>query len=48
MLALPVLLACVHAPNEVGEQVRELLLVALGKLMKDRRRNWGNCVLWNG
>jgi hypothetical protein len=39
MIALPVLLACVHAPNEVGDQVGELLLVALGKLMKDRHRN---------
>jgi hypothetical protein len=39
MLALPVLLACVHAPYEVGDQVRELLLVALGELMKDRHRN---------
>jgi hypothetical protein len=33
------LLACVHTPNEVGDQVRELLLVAVGKLMKGRRRN---------
>jgi hypothetical protein len=48
MIALPVLPACVNAPNEVGEQVRELLLVALGKLMKDGRRNWGNRVLWDG
>jgi hypothetical protein len=48
MIALPVLLACVHAPNEVGDQVGELLLVALGKLMKDRHRNWGNRVLCNG
>jgi hypothetical protein len=48
MIALPVLLACVHAPNEIGNQMRELLLVALGKLMKDRRRNRGNRVLWNG
>jgi hypothetical protein len=39
MIALLVLLACAHAPNEVGDQVRELLLVALGKLMKDRRRS---------
>jgi len=39
MIALPVLFGGVHAPNEVGDQVRELLLVALGKLMKDRRRN---------
>jgi hypothetical protein len=39
MIALPVLLACVQAPNEVGDQVRELLLVTLGKLMKDRQRN---------
>jgi hypothetical protein len=39
MIALPVLLACVHTPNELGDQVRELLLVALGKLMKDRHRN---------
>jgi len=48
MIALPVLLGCVHAPNEVGEQVYELPLVALGKLMKDRRRNWGHRILWNG
>jgi hypothetical protein len=39
MIALPVLLGCVYTPNEIGDQVRELLLVALGKLMKDRRRN---------
>jgi hypothetical protein len=39
MIALPVLLACVHAPNEVGDQVRELLLGALGKLMKECQRN---------
>jgi hypothetical protein len=39
MIALLVLLACAHAPNEVGDQVCELLLVALGKLMKDRRRS---------
>jgi hypothetical protein len=47
MIALPVLPGCLHTPNEVGDQVRELLLVALGKLMKDRRRNWGNRVLWD-
>jgi len=47
MIALPVLLGCVHAPNETGDQVRELLLVALGKLMKDRCGNWGNRVLWD-
>jgi hypothetical protein len=47
MIALPALPGCVHAPNEVGEQVRELLLVALGKLMKDRRGNWGKRVLWD-
>jgi hypothetical protein len=39
MIALPLLLGCVHASNEIGDQVRKLLLVALGKLMKDRRRN---------
>jgi hypothetical protein len=39
MITLPVLLACVHAPNEVGDQVRERHVVVLGKLMKDRRRN---------
>lgn len=39
MIALLGLPGCVHAPNEVGDQVRELLLVALGKLMKDRQRN---------
>jgi hypothetical protein len=45
MIALPVLLGCVHAPNEVGDQVCELPLMALGKLMKDRRGNWGHRVL---
>jgi hypothetical protein len=45
MIALPVLLGCVHAPNEVGDQVCELPLVALGKLMKDRHGNWGHRVL---
>jgi hypothetical protein len=39
MIALPLLLGCVHASNEIGDQMRELLLMALGKLMKDRRRN---------
>jgi hypothetical protein len=39
MIALPALCGCAHAPNEVGDQVRKLLLVTLGKLMKDRRRN---------
>jgi len=48
MIALPVLLAGVHVPNEVGDQVRELRLLALGKLLKDRQRNWGNGVLWDG
>jgi hypothetical protein len=45
MVALPVLYGGSHAPNEVGDQVRELLLVALGKPMKDRRGNWGYRVL---
>jgi hypothetical protein len=48
MIALPVLPGCVHAPNEVGDQVRELLLMALGKPLKDRRGNWGNGVLLDG
>jgi hypothetical protein len=39
MIALLVLCGYAYAPNEVGEQVRELLLVAVGKLMKDRRGN---------
>jgi hypothetical protein len=39
MIALPVVLGCAHTPNEIGDQVRELLLVALGKLMKDRRED---------
>jgi len=45
MVALPVLYGGSHAPNEVGDQVRELLLVALGKPMKDRRGNWGHRAL---
>jgi len=45
MVALPVLYGGAHAPNEVGDQVRELLLVALGKPMKDRRGNWGHRAL---
>jgi hypothetical protein len=48
MIALPVLCGCAHAPNEVGDQVCELLLVALGKPLKDRRGNWGNSALWDG
>jgi hypothetical protein len=48
MIALPGLSGCAHAPNEVGDQVRQLLLVTLGKLMKDRCGNWGNRVLWDG
>jgi hypothetical protein len=48
MVALPVLPGGAHAPNEVGDQVRELPLLALGKLMKDGRWGWGNGVLWNG
>jgi hypothetical protein len=39
MIALPVWLACVQAPHEVGDQVRELRLLALGKLRKARQRN---------
>jgi len=48
MMVLLVLCGCAHAPNEVGDQVRQLLLVALGKLMKDRRGNWGTRVLGDG
>jgi hypothetical protein len=48
MSALLVLCGGAHAPNEVGDQVRELLLVALGKPIKDRRGNWGDRVLWEG
>jgi len=48
MIALLVLYGCAHAPNEVGDQVRQLLLVTLGKLMKGRRGNWGTRVLWDG
>jgi hypothetical protein len=48
MIALPGLCGGAHAPNEIGEQVRELLLVTLGELMKDRRGDWGNRVLCNG
>src|SRR5581483_1901421 len=47
MIALPVLLGCAQTPNEIGEQVRELLLVALGKLMKDRRED-GSRLRWVG
>jgi hypothetical protein len=39
MIALPLLLGCEHASNEIGDQMYELLLMALGKLMKDRRRD---------
>ncbi len=28
--------------------MRELLLVALGKPIKDRRGNWGHRILWDG
>jgi hypothetical protein len=45
MVALLVLCGGSHAPNEVGDQVCELLLVALGKPMKDRRGNWGHRTL---
>jgi hypothetical protein len=48
MITLLVLCGCAHAPNEVGDQMRQLLLVALGKLMKDRCGNWGTRVLWDG
>jgi len=48
MIALPGLWGGAHAPNEFGDQVRELLLMALGKLMKGRRGNWRNRVLCNG
>jgi len=48
MIALLVLCGGAHAPNEVGDQVGKLLLVALGKPIKDRRRNWGYRVLWDG
>jgi hypothetical protein len=49
MIALLALPGCVHAPNEVGDQVRELLLMALGKLMKDRCENgsyWDRLDRW--
>jgi hypothetical protein len=49
MIALPVVLGCAHTPNEIGDQVRELLLVALGKLMKDRREDrsyWDRWERW--
>jgi hypothetical protein len=39
MIALPGWCGGAYAPNEIGDQVRELLLVALGKLMKDRCRS---------
>ena len=48
MIALLGLCGCAHAPNEIGDQVRKLLLMALGKLMKGRRGNWGNRILCNG
>jgi len=48
MIALLVLCGCAHASNEIGDQVHQLLLVTLGKLMKDRGGNWGNGVLWDG
>jgi len=37
MVALPVLCGGSHTPNELGDEVRELRLLALGKPMKDRR-----------
>jgi hypothetical protein len=37
-----------HAPNEVGDQVGELLLMVLRKLLKDRRGNWRYRTLWDG
>jgi len=48
MAALPGLCGCAHAPNEVGDEVRELLLVTLGESLKDRRGNWGHRDLWDG
>jgi len=48
MITLPVLPGYAHAPNEIGDQVCELLLVALGKAIKDRCGNWGYWVLWDG
>jgi len=47
MIALPGWCGSAHAPNEFGDQVRELLLVALGELLKDRRGNWRNRGLCN-
>jgi len=40
MVVLLVLCGRAHAPNEIGDQVGELLLVALGKPTKDRRGSW--------
>lgn len=46
MIALPGWPGCAHAPNEVGDQVRELLLVTLGKLMEDRCGNGSDEDRW--
>ncbi len=48
MVVLLGLCGCAHAPNEIGDQVRELLLVALGKPLKDCRGNWGHRALLHG
>jgi hypothetical protein len=48
MIALPVLPGCVHAPNELGEQMRESLLMTLGKPLKDRQGNGRHKALLDG
>jgi hypothetical protein len=45
MVALLVLCGGSHALNEFGNQVRELLLAACRKPLKDRLGNWENIAL---
>ena len=50
MLILMLLVLCCSsdALNEIGDQVRQLLLAARGQPMKDRRGNGGNTALLVG
>jgi len=45
MVILLVLCRCSHAPNEIGDEVSELPLVARWELRPERQGNWSNIAL---